>query len=408
LHILIEEKEGSIWAAALEKSRLEGFEVDPGGEAIRWGSIFWARVKTLDPAIDAAFLDLDGVQTGILYNKDVRLRSPDGKIIKGGAQAIGKTFQAGDMIAVQAKTVHLPGQDDHLTKYESKLPQVSMDITLPGRYLIFCPLMDENHLSARIRAPKLRKQLDAMLNEMMDIKGCILRAAAANTQTEMLIREGKILKAAWEEMQIQLSGTETKIVMQGPDAIQRSLSDHAGKRIERIEVVTMEHFTMVEEWCSIFAPDLMTKIEPIELKDGADDLALFYYRDIMTQIEDLFDPYVLLPGGGSLIIQDTAALTAIDINRGADKNGNAQINLEAAKEIARQIRLRNAGGIIVADFLKMQSKKDEKALIETLQQAIMDDPCTVQIHGMTALGLCEITRKRRTPALQDRLSGVFG
>src|SRR5690606_15254868 len=104
-----------------------------------------------------------------------------------------------------------------------------------------------------------------------------------------------------------------QLIMLGPDAIQRTLSDQAGHTIDRIEIVTMDHFDKVEEWCSIFAPDLVTKIEPVELPNAEDDLALFEYRDIIGQIEDMFDEYAVLPGGGNIILQETAALSAIDV-----------------------------------------------------------------------------------------------
>jgi len=128
---------------------------------------------------------------------------------------------------------------------------------------------------------------------------------------------------------------------------------------------------------------------------------------LMGQIEDLFQPYMLLPGGGSIIIENTAALTAIDVNTGADKRGRLAVNIEAAEEISRQIRLRNLGGMIVIDFLKMRSKTDEEALRKAFEDFIMDDPCTVQLHGISPLGLMEITRARRTPALQERFESAF-
>jgi len=267
--------------------------------------------------------------------------------------------------------------------------------------------MDCNRISQRIRDKKLRKQLHKMLDNLEDMKGCILRMAAAHTQSDMLIREGRILKGAWEEIQGYFEGTTPQLIALGPDSIQRTLSDQADQTIDRIEIVTMDHYKHVEEWCSIFAPDLVTKIEPIELANASEDLALFQERDIIGQVEDLFQPYALLPGGGNIIIQGTAALTAIDVNKGGCKKSNLEINIEAAKEIARQLRVRNCGGVIIIDFLKSHNKKDQGILIAELEKVINEDPCTVQIHGMTALGLIEMTRKRRTPQLVDRFQGIL-
>ncbi len=406
MDILIEELDGSFWAAALHDGRLHGLEVDPSAEEVRWGSIYWAKVKTIDKALDAVFLDLDGDNTGILYNKDVRWLDDKGKVHKGGAESIGKRFKGGDMIAVQAKTAYVPLEDESYAIPESKTPQMSMDITIPGRYLIFCAMMNENRISMRIRDKKLRKQLMKMMESMDDIQGCILRLAAAHTQSDMLIREGRVLSSAWGQIQEYFKGNTPSLIAMGPDALQRTLSDQAAQQIERIEVVTMDHYKAAEEWCSVFAPDLVTKITPIELDDATDDLALFHYRDIIGQVEDLFHAYAILPTGGSVVIQGTAALTAIDVNKGRCRNSNLAVNVEAAKELARQIRLRNSGGIIVVDFLNMD-KKEQAALLDVLNEAINDDPCTVQIHGITSLGLVEMTRKRRTPPLEDRFHGVL-
>lgn len=408
MEILIEEMEGSLLAAALHKGRLEGLEVDPAHEEVRWGSVYFARVKTLDAALDAAFLDLDGDNTGIIYNNDLRFVGKDGKIVKGGEVAIGKALNPGDMIPVQAKSTYLPKDDDGYLPKESKIVHMSMDITLPGRYLIYCPLMEQNRISQRIRDKTLRKQIKTMMDQMdHDAHGFIVRAAAAGTQTDMLLRESKILKKTWEQLSEHFTGDSAQLIMLGPDAIQRTLSDHADKQIERIEVVTMDHFKAVEEWSEIFAPDLVTKIEPVELQDATEDLALFYERDIIGQIEALFDSYTLLDQGANIIIEKTAALTAIDVNKGGDKRSHLTVNIEAARDIARQIRLRNIGGIIVVDFLKFQSRKDEGQVIAALEQAVLQDPCTVQIHGKTPLGLIEMTRKRRTPTLEERFQLPF-
>lgn len=408
MDILIEEQGGSLCVAALKDGRLEGFEVDPIEEEIRWGSIYWARVTRVDKALDAAFLKLDVDNQGILFNRDTRQKDPKtGKITKGGAESIGKRFQPGDMVAVQAKTSYLPGADDGDMAAERKWPRMSMDITMPGRHLIYCPMMNKNRISTRIRDKKLRDNLMAMLDSMEDIDGCILRAAAAGAQTDVLIREGKILKEAWDQVQGFFDGEEPGLIMLGPDAVQRTLSDQAAQVIDTIEITTMDHYELVEEWCTVFAPDLVTKVTPIELENAQDDLALFHERDIMGQIEALFQSYAMLPSGGNIIIQDTAAFTVIDVNKGAQGAGHLAVNIEAAAEIARQIRLRNTGGIIIADFLNMKDKREQNKLIKAIEDYINEDPCTVQIHGMTNLGLLELTRDRRTPPLKQRFAGEF-
>lgn len=406
MDILIEEYQGQMWAAALEKGRLEGLEIDPAHEAVRWGSIYWGKVTSVSASLDAAFVDLDGSYTGVLYNRDVRVRAKDGSIIKGGERAIGKVFKPGDMIIVQAKSAYLPRTMDSELPLEQKSAQLSMDISIPGRHLIYCPLMEGNHISQRIRKKALRSTLSDMLGALEGMDGFILRSSAADIQTDILVREATILKSVWSELQAFFEGSDPALIMLGPDSIQRILSDLAVEKIERIEVVTMDHYGAVEEWCSVFAPDLVPRVTPIELDDATKDLALFGYRDVLTLIETLFHDYSLLPSGGNLIIQETAALTAIDVNKGADRRSHLAVNVEAAEEVARQVRLRNLGGIIIIDFLKMKTRKEQNELIRALEKGFDEDPCTVQIHGLTSLGLMEITRKRRTPTLYERVEGV--
>lgn len=408
MDILIEEYDTNLWAAALKQGRLEGLEIDPLNEIVRWGSIYLAKVKRVDASLDAVFLDLDGDNEGILYNRDVRTIDKDGNLHKGGDKPISKTLFPGQMIAVQAKSAYLVNEDSEIwyEAQENKLPMMSMDVTLQGRYLIFSTLGQTNRISQRIRGKKRRAQLEQMMEILDDMKGFILRSSAADLQTEILVREAKILKETWEQILPYFKDSTPALIMLGPDSVQRILSDHAMTSIERIEVATMDHFAQVEDWCGVFAPDLMTKIVPVEIDNGDQDLALFEYRDILGQVESLFYDYILLPDGSNLIIQQTAALTAIDVNKSSDKRSKLAVNIEAAKEIAHQMRLRNLGGIVIVDFLKMAGKEQEKELLKALDDETYTDPCTVQIHGMTKLGLVEITRKRRTPPLQDRFEGI--
>jgi Rne/Rng family ribonuclease len=407
--ILIEEMDGSIWVAALDQGgRLAGLEVDPAGEEVRWGSIYWAKVARIDKAMDAAFISLDGDNVGILHNADVRFRRKNGNIVKGGEKAIGKLLTPGQMIAVQAKTAYMPGPDADDMPAEDKNPRLSMNIALPGRYLIHLPFEDENRVSQRVRDKKLRKQMTAMMDGMVGVTGCILRSAATDMQTEVLEREARMLAGIWGQIQEHFTGEDQGLIMLGPDAVQRALSDQAAHQITRIQVTTMDHIALAQEWCDVFAPDLMTRIEPVELKNAKDEFALFDYRDIIPQIESLLLPYVILPTGATIIIQETAALTAVDVNRGADERRALEINLDCAVEIARQLVLRNMGGAVLIDFLKLGGKAEQQKVIDALEAWFLaNDPCTVQVHGMTGLGLLELSRQRRTPPLLERYESTI-
>ena len=398
MDVLIEDLEGSLWTVAIDKkNKIQNLEIDPYTEVIRWGSLYMAKVARIDSAQNAAYVDLGFGFEGILYLKDVRL---DGKPAPKGKK-IGQVLSSGEMVMVQVKTPHNPTGQDAETIEASKVSRVSMDIALQGRYLIYTPFASENRISKRITDPTMRKNLKAMLKDLNNMDGCILRSSAANCQTDMLTRECKILKAIWDNLLEYDGEAEPTLLMLGPNSIQRTLADLAASRIKSISVATMEIFEDTEEWCDLFAPDLMTKIEPRAAENTRTGMGLFEVHDLIGQFEGLLKPYVILPSGGIIIIEPTTAMTVIDVNSGADKNP-INANLEAAKEIARQLRIRNLGGIIMSDFINMK-KADEKKVLEELQTAFVDDPCTTQCHGVTELGVYEISRQRRTPTLEEKL-----
>lgn len=404
MEILIEDLNDSLWVAAVEKGNLRGLEIDPQPERVRYGSIYWARIKRIDASMDAVFLDLDGINTGILYNRDVRIKKPR-SVQKGGDVAIGKILQTGQFVLVQARSGYLPRDEDEDLPPLDKTPVMTMDIALSGRFMIGTPFENKSRISQRIRDKKLRKQLETMIANLKDVHGVILRKSAAHTQTDLIIREAKILRTVWENVERAAEGNTPHLIMIGADAAQRTLADQATARIDHIDVSSMTICAEIQQWAEIFAPDLVTKIRTAELHDdNVHDLGLFLEKNtLMDQIDALLNPYAVLPGGGNIIIQGTAAMCVIDVNSSRDRRGALTVNLEAATEIARQIKLRNLGGIIIIDFLKMANITQRRKITDHLQNQFDDDPCTVQTHGFTKLGLLELTRNRRTPTLAERV-----
>lgn len=400
MDILIEDLEGSLWSVAIDKkNRIQNLEIDPYAEIIRWGSIYMGKVGRIDAAANTAYIELGFGFQGILYLKDVRIKG----VAPAKGKKIGQVLRPGQMIMVQVKTPHNPtGWEGTPGEENMKASRVSMDIALPGRFLIYTPFSTDNRISKRIQDPALRDNLKAMLKDIESIQGCILRSSAAHCQTDMLVREGKILRTIWDNLTEYDGEEEPTLLMLGPNAVQRTLGDLATNLIDSIAVSTMEIFEDTEEWCDLFAPDLMTKIEPRSAENTRSGMGLFEIHDLIGQFEELLHPVVPLPSGGSIIIEETAAMTVIDINSGTDKN-TFNTNLEAAREIARQLRIRNIGGIIMADFITMKTKIQRDKIIAELQKSLTGDPCTTTCHGITKLGVFEISRGRRTPTLEEKL-----
>jgi len=403
LDILVEDLQGSLWVAAMdEKNRLSALEIDPYAELIRWGSIYWAKVMRVDASLNAAFVDLGNDLIGMLPAAEI----PD---LKKGAK-IGKRLRNGQYIMVQVKTARQPqdNEDGIDPRAESqKASRVSMDIALQGRFLIYTPLSPGNRLSRRIKDAETRKQLTAMIKAIHEVNGCILRASAANTQTDMLVREAKIQRAIWDSLQEFTEEPEPALLMLGPDALQRVLADFATSHIASIQVADDERREEADNWCDLYAPELMTKLQERKVTGTRNGMGLIETHDLLGQIEGLLRPYATLDAGGSLIIQETALGTMIDVNS-SGSSSLTTVNNHAAAEIARQIRLRNIGGVILIDFAGLNDKEEQKRLSAQLLKAFNFDPCTVELHGVTKLGLFEVSRHRRTPPLMERVELMQG
>lgn len=398
MDILIERIEGSLWAAAIEDSSLRGVEVDPVLEGVRWGAVYWARVTKLDKRMNAAFLDLGHGEQGLLNAKDFRKIGKEG-IGKKISGEITKELNPGDMILVQAKSSTLPEDlhDDFMVS-EHKIARVSMDIAIPGRYLIYTPVDENRRVSSRVKDKTLRKRMLSMLDKVEEVGGCILRSSAANVQTDVLMRESKLLKQIWTQLEGFKRGEAPSLIMEGPDSVQRLISDMAHAPLESIIVIDEDIFEEVEEWCDLYATDLVPKIKFMPLEDNEGSASLLDRYDMTSEVESLIQPYFVLPSGGNIIIQETNALTAIDVNLSMSKS-HYETNLEAAREVMRQLRLRNIGGVVMVDFINTTQKKQKEEILSILKDEALKDPCRVDVHDFTALGFVEMSRARRTPPL---------
>jgi ribonuclease G len=403
MDILIDEAQGSLWVAAVKDGRITDIEIDATYESVKYGAIHWAKVSRIDVHNDCAYVDLGEGIEALIYNRDVRIaiKQEDGRQIyqKGGDQSIGKTLMQGQMIAVQVKSI--PDGYFLPNSIEKKCPVVSMDITLSGRYLIYAPHNQDNKISKRIQDPVLRARITEMLETQPEIKGCIIRSGAASVQTEILSREAQILKSIWKEISQFFKGQSPILVTDGPDAIQRLLSNQALHTVKTIQVVTLEQFEEADQWCAVFAPELLQCVMPVELDDPHSDLSIYAHFDLMEQIIALTNPVVFLESGAQMIFEETAALTTIDVNQARDKRPVKQINHNIIQEAANQIRMRNLSGIIMIDLLRMKKEVDRVSCLDIAKQAFLNDSCTVTIHGFTAAGLLEVTRARRTPKITD-------
>ena len=379
--LAIEPTPSGVRAALLEDGRLlevvlQGRVADP----VR-GAIYLARIKAFDRDLEAAFVDCGLDQDAWLAARDARWLSAANE-----ATAPGTRLAEGQAILVQ-------GTRD---PERGKGARVSADIALPGTWLLYRPRRRDVALSARLMRSGEGEALRARGRKLFPDGGVVLRQAARSASDAELLGEAARLRELWRGIEARAAAARPPACLHAtPGPIERLLLDHLSPEIERIVVAEPAALARVRAWLAEAHPGLAPQIQ------------LEYRADAFTalggaeQLAEALEPKVPLAGGGSLIIEPTAALTAIDVN-GAGRRAR-EVNLEAAVEIARQLRLRRIGGTVVVDFVDLEARRDRAELLGALRAAFADDPAPVQVFPMTALGLVPISRKRTGPSLAEEL-----
>ncbi|GIL38679.1 ribonuclease E/G [Roseiterribacter gracilis] len=269
-----------------------------------------------------------------------------------------------------------------------KAAQVSTDVSLPGRFVIALPSSDGVRFSRRFPEAG-RSGLARLLLELPG--GWIVRTAAASADPALVVHEARALLESWSSL---VQGDEASLLLPAPSAPQRLLTETPDP-IDRIELE--DGAPALLAWVKTNAPDLVDRIHPYR-----DTTPLFALRDLDGAIDSLTEPVVTLPGGGRLTIETVTALTAIDVD-GSTRNA-LDANLAASDEIARQLRLRHIGGLIVVDFISMRSPRDRALVERALQTALARDPVETQMLPMSKFGLVELARERRGRPIAELLA----
>jgi len=382
--LLVDAGGGLRRAACVTGGELTDLHVDRHDRPARMGAVVLGRVTRIAAGLDAAFVDIGEPLHGLLNAADVRPASKKGRDIP-----IGQRLRTGQEVLVQVKA------DAH----GQKGPTLTMDIGLPGRFLVHLPLGDGVHLSKRIAQGPARTTLLAGLRQAVPPGGgWIVRADAAAADPSLVLREAEALADDWSSAQRARVGTEPPAqVLAPPDAAVRALVELGGRGFDEIRVEGGEDLARLRRWCRERAPDLESALRP-----HVAALPLFESGDLEGAIQALLDPRVPLSHGGSLVIERTEALTVVDVN-GGERGNPLATNMEAAREIARQLRLRNVGGIVVVDFVNLSRAHEREQVILALGAAVSEDPAGTHVYGMSRLGLVEMTRARRGPPLADML-----
>ena len=367
-------------AAVLNDERVDELVVAQGRYQI--GDVYLGTVENVLPGIDAAFVNIgESEKNGFIHITDLgplRLK-------KGGA-GITELLEPRQKVLVQVMK----------EPTGTKGPRLTGNLTLPGRFLVLQPHGQGVNISRRINAESERNRLRA-LGVLIKPPGAglLVRTEAEGVSEEQLIDDLEALLRQWEAIQTAAETASPPVLLnRDEDFIHRILRDHCGPEVTRIVVDCADGVSRVQAFLGADQGQVQVELHP----EPAEILEHF---KVNAAIRDALKPRVDLPSGGYVIIEPTEALTVIDVNSGSfTRSANARetvlwTNTEAATEIARQLKLRNIGGVVIIDFIDMESRRDQLQVLEHFTAAVRHDSARPQIAQITELGLVELTRKRQ-------------
>jgi ribonuclease G len=393
--------------AILEETKLEDFFIERTGDERIVGSIFKGRIQNLEDGLQAAFVDIGLKKNAFIHYWDMipedaaRLEAEEGIEIR--RQARRKKFSPGEMAKLYPIGSEIVIQ---ITKgaIGTKGPRATASLSIPGRYLVMMPGTKLKGVSRKIEDQKERERLKKVIARLPSPgdNGMIVRTAGAGARKVSFVRDVRALSEIWKEIE---SGIKDKPapcrLYQEPDLIERVVRDSLTEDIDRIVIDSKEECDRIKRIVSKYARRARARMQSY---DG--EAPIFEHFDVERQIENAFSRKVWLKGGGYLIIDETEALVAIDVNTGRHKGGQSQeesivqVNVEAAEEVARQLRLRNIGGLLVIDFIDMKQKKHQQLVYRTLKESLHRDKARTNVLPISQLGLLEMTRQRQEESVR--------
>ncbi|MDY7091371.1 MAG: Rne/Rng family ribonuclease [Acidobacteriota bacterium] len=382
--------------AIIDNGILEAYEVEAAESGLTRGNIYRGVVAKIESSLNAAFIDYGAERHGFLPGDDIVPDAYHKKYGGKGRPKIADVLERGKPILVQV-TKEAVGQ---------KGAALTTSISLAGRYMVLTPFDDTRGVSRKVEDDQNRKRLREQMGgfNMPDGCGAIARTNAQDQSKTNLNRDLNALLRLWKRIAAELSkGKGPRLLYSDQDLVLQALRDYLDSSIEEVHVDDDDVLKKAEQYMRAFMPRARTKLIRY---DGRIPLFARFHLD--EQIDRIYDRTVQLPSGGSIVIDGTEALTAIDVNSGRTRGGNshedtvARTNLEAAAEVARQLRMRDIGGLVVVDFIDMRHRRNHRKVEKALRDSMKVDRARVSIGRISDNGLLEINRQRIKQALQLR------
>jgi ribonuclease G len=399
--------------ALLVDGRLEKFEIERHSDDRMVGGIYKGRIKNLDPGLKAAFVDIGYAKNAFLHYWDMLPAAADSSV---EVVRVNKKKDAGPRTAEPTvkdiPSLYPPGSEIviQVTKgpIGTKGPRTTTNLSIPGRYLILTPYSDGCGISRKIEDVHERKRLKQLINELTipEGMGVIVRTAGEGKKARYFVRDLHILLKKWEEITAKMQSERSPAnLYQEPDLVERTVRDFLTEEVDRVLIDNRDDFERTANLVGLISKRSSSKIAFYK-----DSIPIFERFNIERQIEQTFHRKVTLPSGGEIIIDETEALIAIDVNTGSHKNRSGDekntiyaVNLEAAVEIARQIRLRNLGGLIICDFIDMKERRHRNGVYEKMVESMAEDKAKNHILPISQLGILQMTRQRQQESLSSNL-----
>ncbi|MBV8559377.1 MAG: Rne/Rng family ribonuclease, partial [Acidimicrobiia bacterium] len=361
------------------------------------GNIYLGRVQNVLPGMEAAFVDIGTPKNAVLYRGDVQYDPED--VVESGAPRIEQMLKARQTILCQVTKNPIGTKGARLTQ----------EVSLPGRFVVLIPNSTTYGISKRL-ADDERRRLRRILDDIRpEGHGLIVRTAAENATPDELRRDVERLLRQWKEIDgVAKRSKAPALLYREPDLAVRIIREEFNREYRGVVIDDRALYDEVHDYVESLIPELEDRVEFFDT--GDETLPLFERYHVHEQLHKALDRKVWLPSGGSLIIERTEALTVIDVNTGKNVGSSSleetvfRNNLEAAEEIARQLRLRDIGGIIVIDFIDMEVKKNRDEVLRAFKAALARDKTRTQVFEISELGLVEMTRKRVSEGLVESFS----
>ena len=400
--------------ARIENGILQGFDVERLDEDRMVGAIFKGKVQNLEPGLKAAFVDIGQEKNAFLHYWDMlpgANNDPSIEIVRENKKKsapknevksikdIPKAFPIGAEIIVQITKAQIG----------SKGPRTTTNLSLPGRFLVLMPYAGQCGISRKIEEKPERNRLKGIISNLSlrEGMGVIIRTAGQNKPERFFIRDLNLLLQQWDEIEAKMKSHETpSFLYQEPDLIGLTARDFLTDDVDRVQVDKKEDYDRLIDTIQRISPKSKSKVSHFN-----EEIPIFERFNVERQIEQTFMRRVLLPSGGEIVMEETEALVSIDVNTGSHKGNRKdgknfilQANIEAAAEVARQMRLRNLGGLVIVDFIDMKSKSDQRKVFQKMKSSMIEDKAKHNILPISQLGIMQITRQRHD---ESNSSGIY-